>query len=115
MSGCLISSRTFICTACGNVARNCGRSFRRQAWGRVSAAFRIKHAAIDSAQLCSIERAIVRGEIDPYTAGTVAIGVFVGASVGSRVAHRIELRFLNLLFVAVLLWTALQMLLRAVG
>ena len=22
----------FICTACGNVARNCGRSFRRQAW-----------------------------------------------------------------------------------
>ena len=58
---------------------------------------------------------LLRGEIDPYTAGTVAIGVFVGASVGSRVAHRIELRFLNLLFVAVLLWTALQMLLKAVG
>ena len=36
MSGCLISSQTFICTACGNVARKCGRSFRRQAWGRVS-------------------------------------------------------------------------------
>ncbi len=39
----------------------------------------------------------------------------MGASVGSRVAHRIELRFLNLLFVAVLLWTALQMLLKALG
>ena len=58
---------------------------------------------------------LLRGEIDRYTAGTVAIGVFVGASVGSRVAHRIELRFLNLLFVAVLLWTALQMLLKAIG
>ncbi len=58
---------------------------------------------------------LLRGEIDPYVAGPVAIGVFVGASVGSRVAHRIELRLLNLLFVAVLLWTALQMFLEAVG
>ena len=46
---------------------------------------------------------------------TRAIGVFVGASIGSRAAHRVELRVLNLLFVAVLLWTALQMLLKAVG
>ena len=38
-----------------------------------------------------------------------------GASVGSRVAHRIDLRFLSLLFVVVLLWTALQMLLKALG
>ena len=58
---------------------------------------------------------LLRGEIDPYVTGTVAIGVFLGASVGSRVAHRVELRFLNILFVAVLLWTALQMLLKAVG
>ena len=58
---------------------------------------------------------LFRDEIDPYIAGTVAIGVFMGASVGSRVAHRIELRFLNMLFVAVLLWTALQMFLKALG
>ena len=58
---------------------------------------------------------LFRGEIDPYIAGTVAIGVFLGASIGSRVAHRIELRFLNLLFVGVLLFTALQMLLKALG
>ena len=58
---------------------------------------------------------LLRGEVDPYVIGPVAIGVFIGASIGSRAAHRIELRMLNLLFVAVLLWTALQMLLKAVG
>ena len=58
---------------------------------------------------------LLRDEVDPYTVGPVAIGVFVGASIGSRAAHRIELRVLNLLFVAVLLWTALQMLLKAIG
>jgi len=57
---------------------------------------------------------LLRDEIDPYVAGPVAICVFVGASIGARVAHRIELRLLNLLFVAVLLWTALQMFLEAV-
>ena len=58
---------------------------------------------------------LLRDEVDPYVAGPVAIGVFIGASVGSRAAHRIELRVLNLLFVAVLLWTALQMLLKALA
>lgn len=58
---------------------------------------------------------LIRGEVDPYVAGPVAIGVFVGASLGSRLAHRVELRVLKLLFVAVLLWTALQMLLKALG
>jgi uncharacterized membrane protein YfcA len=58
---------------------------------------------------------LLRGEVDPYVVGPVAIGVFLGASVGSRTAQRIELRVLNLLFVAVLLWTALQMLLKAIG
>jgi uncharacterized membrane protein YfcA len=58
---------------------------------------------------------LIRGEVDPYVAGPVAIGVFVGASLGSRAAHRVDLRVLNLLFVAVLLWTALQMLLKALA
>jgi uncharacterized membrane protein YfcA len=58
---------------------------------------------------------LLHDEVDPFVVGPVAIGVFVGASIGSRAAHRIELRVLNLLFVAVLLWTALQMLLKALG
>ena len=58
---------------------------------------------------------LLRGEIDPYVAGPTAIGVFLGASVGSRVAHRIGLRYLRWLFVVVMVYTAVQMLLRAVS
>ena len=55
---------------------------------------------------------LFRGEIDPYVAGPTAIGVFIGATLGSRLGHRIELRYLRVLFVIVLLYTAFQMLLR---
>lgn len=58
---------------------------------------------------------LLRGGIDPYAAAPTAIGVFVGASIGSRVAHRIDLRLLRGLFVVVLLYTAWQMLQRAIG
>jgi hypothetical protein len=58
---------------------------------------------------------LLRGEIDPFVAGPIAIGAFVGASAGSRVAHRIDLRLLRILFVVVLLYTAVQMVRRAVG
>jgi uncharacterized membrane protein YfcA len=58
---------------------------------------------------------LLRGEIDPYVAGPTAIGVFLGATIGSRVAHRIQLRYLRWLFVAVMLYTAAQMLLRVVS
>lgn len=54
-----------------------------------------------------------RGLIDPFVTSPTALGVFVGASIGSRVAHRIDVRVLRGLFVAILLYTALQMLLRA--
>lgn len=56
---------------------------------------------------------LLRGEIDPYVAGPTAIGVFLGATIGSRVAHRIGLRYLRMLFVVVIAYTAVQMLLRA--
>lgn len=56
---------------------------------------------------------LLRGGIDPYVAAPTAIGVFVGASIGSRIAHRIDLRILRGLFVAILLYTAWQMLQRA--
>jgi uncharacterized protein len=56
---------------------------------------------------------LLRGEIDPYVAGPTAVGVFVGATLGSRLSHRVDVRYLRLLFAAVLLYTAGQMLLRA--
>ncbi len=53
--------------------------------------------------------------IDPNVAGPTAIGVFLGATLGSRTSHRIDLRFLRVLFVIVLLYTAVQMVRRALG
>jgi hypothetical protein len=52
---------------------------------------------------------LLRGGIDPYVAGPTAVGVFLGASLGSRTAHRVDVRVLRLMFVAVLLVTAWQM------
>jgi uncharacterized membrane protein YfcA len=56
---------------------------------------------------------LLRGEIDPYFAGTTGIGVFLGATLGSRLAHRVPLATIRLLFVVVLLYTAVQMVLLA--
>jgi uncharacterized protein len=58
---------------------------------------------------------LIRGGIDPYVAGPTVVGVFLGATLGSRTAHRIDLRLLRFLFVAVLLYTAFEMARRALG
>jgi uncharacterized membrane protein YfcA len=58
---------------------------------------------------------LLRGGIDPYAAAPTAVGVFIGASIGSRIAARIDLRILRGLFVAILLYTAWQMLQRAIA
>jgi uncharacterized membrane protein YfcA len=58
---------------------------------------------------------LLRGGIDAYAAAPTAIGVFLGASIGSRLAARIDLAVLRTLFVAILLYTAFQMLLRAIA
>lgn len=56
---------------------------------------------------------LLRGEIDPLVAGPTVLGVFVGATIGSRSAHRVDVRVLRLLFVVVLFYTAWQMIERA--
>jgi uncharacterized membrane protein YfcA len=58
---------------------------------------------------------LLRGGIDPYATAPAALGVFVGAAVGSRVSHRIDVRVLRLLFAGILAYTAYLMLRRAVG
>ncbi|MCC6792783.1 MAG: sulfite exporter TauE/SafE family protein [Thermomicrobiales bacterium] len=58
---------------------------------------------------------LLRGEIDPYVAGPTAIGVFIGASFGSRIAHRVDFRYLKALFLMVLAYTAYQMFLRVIA
>jgi uncharacterized membrane protein YfcA len=56
---------------------------------------------------------LLRGGIGAYVAGPTAVGVFVGATLGSRLGHRIGQRALRLLFVVVLLYTAVEMARRA--
>lgn len=58
---------------------------------------------------------LLRDAIDPYIAGPTIVGVFLGATIGSRIAPRIDVRVLRWLFVIVLVWTAIQMGRRALG
>lgn len=57
----------------------------------------------------------LHGGVDVFVAGPTAIGVFIGATAGSRLGHRVDLRYLRLLFVVVLVYTAIEMILRVVG
>ncbi len=57
---------------------------------------------------------LVRDGIDPYVTGPTALGVFAGATVGARLAPRVDQRVLRWLFVLVLGFTALQMARRAI-
>ena len=50
-----------------------------------------------------------RGDVAPIIAAPVALGVVLGASLGSRVLGRIGSRVLRLVFVAILLFVAAQM------
>ncbi len=58
---------------------------------------------------------LVRGAVDPYVAGPIVVGAFVGASGASRLSHRVPVDVLRLLFVAVLAYVALEMAARALG
>ena len=55
-----------------------------------------------------------RGQIDPFVAAPVAIGVLLGAFAGSRLLSRVSSRGLRVTFVVVLIVVSLQMLLRGV-
>jgi uncharacterized membrane protein YfcA len=58
---------------------------------------------------------LLRGGIDAYAAGPTAVGVLIGASLGSRLGPRIDVRSLRIAVVAVLLYTASQMASRALA
>src|SRR4051794_2534389 len=56
---------------------------------------------------------LLRGGIDVNAVGPTAVGVFIGATIGSRFGGRVHMRVLRLLFVGVLLFTAFEMARRA--
>lgn len=56
-----------------------------------------------------------RGDIDPFIAGPVALGVLLGATVGSKFLVRIRSEHLRMLFVAALCVVAVQMLWKGIS
>ncbi len=51
-----------------------------------------------------------RGDVNPFIAAPVAVGVLIGATVGSRLLGKAKSRSIRLLFVAILLWISIEML-----
>lgn len=51
-----------------------------------------------------------RGDVNPFVAAPVAVGVLIGATAGSRLLGKLKSRSIRLLFVAILLWISIQML-----
>ena len=53
-----------------------------------------------------------RGDIDPFVAAPVAVGVLLGAVFGARWLGRLQSSTVRIIFVVALLWVSGQMLLR---
>jgi uncharacterized membrane protein YfcA len=58
---------------------------------------------------------LLRGGLDPFASGPTAVGVFLGASIGSRIVQRVDVRLLRVMFTVVLLYTAFEMVMKAIG
>jgi hypothetical protein len=56
-----------------------------------------------------------RGQINPFIAAPVAIGILIGALIGSRLLNKIAPKYVQFLFVAVLVIVAIEMLQRGIG
>lgn len=54
----------------------------------------------------------MRGEVQPFVAAPVAVGVLLGAKVGAKLLSRLKNNSIKMIFVAVLLISAVQMLLK---
>jgi uncharacterized membrane protein YfcA len=55
-----------------------------------------------------------RGDINPFIAAPVAVGVLIGATLGSRLLGKLHSRRIRVAFVVVLLWASIQMLWKGV-
>ncbi len=56
----------------------------------------------------------MRGDIDPFIAGPVAVGVLFGAVAGAKLLPKLQSSTVRLIFVLVLLWISAQMLYRGI-
>jgi len=57
----------------------------------------------------------IRGDINPFIAAPVAMGVLIGAMLGTRIMMRLRSTFIRYLFIGVMIFIALQMLVKGLG
>ncbi len=58
---------------------------------------------------------LFKGDIDPTIAAPVAIGVLIGATIGTRVMQHLKSKVIRIIFIPVLLYVAIQMILEGLG
>lgn len=58
---------------------------------------------------------LFRGDINPFYAAPVAIGVLIGATVGARIMQRLKSKTIRKIFIPVMAYVAIQMILQGVG
>lgn len=56
-----------------------------------------------------------QGDIQPAIAAPVAIGVLVGATLGTRIMQRLKSKVIRIIFIPVILYVAFQMILEGLG
>jgi hypothetical protein len=57
----------------------------------------------------------IRGDVNPFIAAPVAMGVLIGATLGTRVMMRMRSTMIRRVFIVVLVFVALQMLVKGLG
>ncbi|MGE5264187.1 MAG: sulfite exporter TauE/SafE family protein, partial [Acidobacteriota bacterium] len=57
----------------------------------------------------------IRGDVNPFIAAPVAMGVLIGATVGTRIMMRARSTQIRKVFIVVLVFVALQMLVKGLG
>lgn len=58
---------------------------------------------------------LFRGDIDPGISAPVALGVLIGATVGTRIMQRLKSKTIRKLFIPILIYVSIQMILQAWG
>ena len=58
---------------------------------------------------------LLRGDIDPKIAAPVALGVLIGATIGTKIMQRLKSKTIRMIFIPVLAFVSIQMIIKGLG